>query len=193
MKSYLKKILIVLLVFIDQTTKLIVSAFFLNHNLPIIKGYISFSPIHNDKYSYLGALLNYNFGKALNSIIAVIAILLIYYVYKFALIKGRNSKLVNLSYVLLLSGTVCSLIDRIFWSGSLDYIWLHGFFTFDLKDALLSLGAATAVLEIIIYSKQNSKKILKIGIREDMIFAKEFGSFVKQDVMKRLNMNNRDL
>ncbi len=187
MKSHSKRILIILLVFIEQSIKLTISVFFLNYELPIIKGYISFFPVHNDKYSYLGSLLNYNFGKVLNSMVAIIVIFLIYYIYRFVLIKGRNSNLVNASYVLLLSGAICSLIDRIFWSGSLDYIWIHGFFVFDLKDALLSLGTATAILELIIYAKEDSKKLLRItSIKEDVIFIKELGSFVKEDILKKV-------
>ena len=33
-----------------------------------------------------------------------------------------------------LAGSICSLVDKIFWGGSLDYIQLYNLFIFDLKD-----------------------------------------------------------
>lgn len=192
MRKHVKQLLIILLVFLDQAIKLTISAFFLSYNVPIIKGYISFLPVHNDKYSYLGSLLNLNFGKALNSIIVVISMILIYYLYKFAIAKNKSTRFVNASFIFFISGCICSLIDRVFWSGSLDYISLHGFFVFDLKDVLLSLGAAMIVLEVIVYIKQNPKKTLKTGIKEDIALIKEFMNFVKKDMMKRVRISKRE-
>ena len=39
-----------------------------------------------------------------------------------------------------MAGSICSLIDKLFWGGSLDFIQIPLFFTFDLKDCYLSLA-----------------------------------------------------
>lgn len=43
----------------------------------------------------------------------------------------------RVAYWITLAGVICSIIDRIFWGSSLDYIRIKGFFVFDLKDIFI--------------------------------------------------------
>ena len=51
----------------------------------------------------------------------------------------------------MIVGTVCRLIDAIFWGGSIDYIGLFDWFIFDLKDVYITAGGTFAVLALIRY------------------------------------------
>ena len=56
-------------------------------------------------------------------------------------------------FAFLFSGAFCSLIDKIFWDGSLDYILVKGFFTFDLKDVYLNVFNGLLILSVLINNK----------------------------------------
>ena len=106
----------------------------MNENFYIFNDVIKFVPSLNTSYSWFNSLFNLGIGLlshiAVNIIILFISILL----FDFIRQKQKGNKIINLLSILLFSGAVCSLIDRIFWGGSLDYIYLKGLFTFDLKD-----------------------------------------------------------
>lgn len=51
---------------------------------------------------------------------------------------------IHISEDLLLAGTVCSLLDKVFWSGSLDYLFFLNLWIIDLKDIYL-FGAVVLV------------------------------------------------
>ena len=58
--------------------------------------------------------------------------------------------LIEITFAFLFSAGICSLIDKVFWDGSLDYIFLNGFFTFDLKDVYASIFAGLVVIMLLI-------------------------------------------
>ena len=60
-------------------------------------------------------------------------------------------------YAFILSGAICSLIDKIFWNGSLDYILVNGFFTFDLKDVYINIFNGVLILSLLLKNKALSK------------------------------------
>lgn len=72
-------------------------------------------------------------------------------------------------FAFLFSGATCSLIDKLFWDGSLDYILVKGFFTFDLKDVYLNIFIGLLILALVLDSKAlkqlDDKKILKGFVR----------------------------
>jgi UDP-glucose 4-epimerase len=68
-------------------------------------------------------------------------------------------------FAFIFSGAVCSLIDKIFWDGSLDYISLTGLFTFDLKDLYIDTFIGIMVLSVLLKNKDlkqlENKNVLK--------------------------------
>ncbi len=62
-----------------------------------------------------------------------------------------------------MAGTICSLIDKIFWGGSLDFLSIPGFFIFDLKDCYLTVGEILFVSIGLKYNRQ-------IDVKEYMRF-----------------------
>ncbi len=62
--------------------------------------------------------------------------------------KYNDNKLVDPSMILYTSGAVCSLIDKIFWSGSLDYILFFRQIS-DLKDIYLLAGGVMIIVFMI--------------------------------------------
>lgn len=180
--------LIILLLALDQLLKLVISTFFIETKFSIIKGYVSFLPTHNHNYSYIGSLLNVNTGKILNTIIAAFCIFIVYYLYRFSLIKYKETRLINAGYFYFLSGGICSLIDRVFWSGSLDFISLEGLFVFDLKDCFLLIGSILIALEMLRYIRRNPKKWYRTTIKEEIKFIKEFIIFIKNDILNNLRL-----
>lgn len=59
--------------------------------------------------------------------------------------------------VLFFAGAICSFIDSLFWGGSIDYIRLFTWFTFDLKDCYISAVLVLIVISAVIYSKELDK------------------------------------
>jgi len=50
---------------------------------------------------------------------------------------------------LFLVGAAANVIDNVFYGGSLDYITIQPFYTFDLKDLFITLAELFALIEII--------------------------------------------
>lgn len=56
------------------------------------------------------------------------------------------------------AGSLCSLIDKVFWGGSLDFIQIPKLFTFDLKDCYLSITQILFIIVAIIHNEEISVK-----------------------------------
>ena len=57
-----------------------------------------------------------------------------------------------------ISGCLCSLIDKLFWGGSLDFLQIPTLFIFDLKDCYLTVAEVIFVAIGILNSKEISVK-----------------------------------
>ncbi|WP_434290219.1 signal peptidase II [Clostridium botulinum] len=60
---------------------------------------------------------------------------------------------IHIMYAFIFSGAMCSLIDKIFWNGSLDYILVNGFFMFDLKDVYINIFNGLLILSLFLKNK----------------------------------------
>lgn len=158
------KIYIVLLIALDQIVKLIVKNYYGVH-VPIVKNILYFSPIQNTNYSYFNSLFNLGFGRIANVLIVIVVIIIGYKTIKSIEDKTGRRLPIDLIKLFLFSGSICSLIDRTIWNGSLDYIYLKGFFTFDLKDVYLTIFEVIAIGLVVKNWKVLSKLSLKDMIR----------------------------
>lgn len=147
-------ILTVLLVIVDQVVKFLVSTYL---------NYINVIP----KFLYLSLEKNYGVAfsmlwnnRLLILIISLLLILfLIYLLNKEYLSKGKNNKLLNVTYGLLFGGILGNLIDRIVRGYVIDYIGVYifnyRFPVFNLADSFIMVGV---ILMIISTFKEEKKQ-----------------------------------
>ncbi len=169
--------MVIFLIMIDQVIKLIINQFFYMTNFNIIGEFVQFKPYLNNKYSWINSLFNLGISRILHTLIVVLMIALISVLFKFIKTTYTKSKLIDYLFLFVLSGAVCSLVDKIFWGGSLDYIMLKGLFIFDLKDVYISVFE-TLLVVVILY---NFKSINKMS--EKQLF-KDFKSFIHTELKK---------
>ena len=56
---------------------------------------------------------------------------------------------IQIAFILLISGGLCSILDMIIFGYTLDYIYLQYYFTMDLKDIYVDLGIHIIIAYII--------------------------------------------
>ena len=168
MKPVVKKgITISGLVALDQIIKVIIRHYYFDKSFRILGEIFAFKPKVNTNQSYLGNYVNIFSYPWLTILINVLVIVFAYYTYQYyRSCANREGILPKIIYVLLLSGAICSLIDKIFFGGSLDYILLFDWFIFDLKDCYIS-GAEVLFIFVVI---KNYKVIQKVRIRDIVHF-----------------------
>lgn len=130
---------ILLLTLIDQYIKIYISNNLMNENFYIFNDIFGFVPSLNTSYSWFNSLFNLGVGLLPHIVVNIIVLFISILLFDFIRKKQKDDKIINLLFTLLFAGVICSLIDKIFWGGSLDYIYLKGLFTFDLKDFYLSI------------------------------------------------------
>lgn len=116
-----------------------IAIFFINLEFDIITNFLKFRPIQNEKYTfggnYIGFLSNFWIAIILN----IFVILIFISGYMFYLHKYKRVDFWAKSTMISgLAGSFCSLIDKVFWGGSLDFIQIPQLFTFDLKDCYVT-------------------------------------------------------
>lgn len=138
-------ILTVILVIVDQIVKFLVSTYL---------NYIDVIP----KFLYLSLEKNYGVAfsmlwnnRLLILIISLLLILfLIYLLNKDYLSKGKNNKLLNVTYGLLFGGILGNLIDRIVRGYVIDYIGVYifnyKFPVFNLADSFITIGVILMII-----------------------------------------------
>lgn len=165
----------------DQAIKIIISGWFYNHRINLIGEFVLFSPIYNTKLSWINSWLNIGVGFIPHIILNVLIIVILIFIYGYCSSKYRMNGIVTITYILVLSGAFCSLTDKIFWPGSLDYICLKGFFTFDLKDAYITAGLVLFIIFYIQYSIKNPA-VWKMDYKKTILVVKDFTKYVCKSI-----------
>ncbi len=129
--------IILLLILLDQIIKTIVKNYY-GAKVPILFKIIYFKPTLNKYYSWFASLLHLPINVFVHVVSNIIIMLLVYYAYKFYYYKQKDNIFIRLTEIFWFSGSLSSLIDKVYWNGSLDYILINHFFAFDLKDVYLS-------------------------------------------------------
>jgi signal peptidase II len=140
-----------LLVAIEQAIKLVVNRN-LNAVVPIVPNVLYFRPAFNGDFSWFNSMLGLGVGLWVHIALTSALFLLILLAYRYCN-KKAASGYIDTMFAFLIAGAFCSLIDKVFWGGSLDYILLKGFFTFDLKDVYINLFIVMVVLGLIFKNK----------------------------------------
>ena len=137
---------VICLVALDQAVKLIIANFFIDTEFTIVQNFLYFYVTQNIYLGWIPSML----GVAMPLYVAVFLVIiswlfiviahryLIFITYDFT----KYKTIPHLFLALLLSASICKLIDDIFWGGSLDFILLFDWFIFDLKDVYITIGAS---------------------------------------------------
>ncbi|SFB09899.1 signal peptidase II [Clostridium frigidicarnis] len=149
-KTYLA---VLILVTIDQVIKIVINNNFFDKISPILPPLLYFKPMFNRQYSWLNSMLQLGVGKYTHILLVAIMSILIYLFYKYLNKQFGTNKIINIMYAFIFSGAMCSLIDKIFWNGSLDYILVNDFFTFDLKDVYINIFSGLLILSLFLKNK----------------------------------------
>lgn len=141
---------IVLLIAVDQGIKLIVDKNISLGEHIFNNGIFSITKIYNDGVSF-GLLANKTF---LIIIITIIALVLLV-----RLKEEANNALYNVAIILILSGAISNLMDRIIYQHVVDYIELNfiNFAIFNVADILITFGFLAIITYEIIKSITDKK------------------------------------
>ena len=184
------KILIIIffiLMLLDQGLKLIIKINFFHSYLEIIPEFLYFNPIINTQGSWLNARFNFNIGFSLLIIINGIALILFLELYRYLKYKNIKNFWTDLCFIFIFSGALCSLIDKIFYGGSLDFIGISNLFIADIKDIYINLGILFFIISIVIsgYLTEDDNTSFK----EDLASIKKFLIFSKNDILSLFKNN----
>lgn len=146
-------VLVVVLIILDQAVKIFINHRFLHNRLPVLPPFIYFEPMFNRDYSWLNSMMQLGISKWVHIAIVAILVVLIYLFYQYLQQQLGRNKIIDLLFAFLFAGAMCSLIDKVFWDGSLDYILVSGFFTFDLKDVYINVFIGLLLLSVLLGHK----------------------------------------
>ena len=135
------------LIFFDQLVKIIIDAFFMDKRFKL-GNIIGFHPFLNKtQMSVFNRELSLGLSMTALSVINIlcIGVIFAYHLYMKKISSERNLKNADRMLLFFLPASVCSLIDKIFWGGSLDFIVFAGQIS-DLKDIYLIIGAFFLVM-----------------------------------------------
>ena len=141
MKKFLS--LLLLLITIDRIIKFIIPSI---SNITIIKDFFYITPAFN-----YGAAWSILYGQRLFLIIiSIIALIMIYFVF----IKDKKlNKIEALGYIMLISGIIGNLIDRVIYGYVIDYldfyIFGYDFPIFNLADTFIVVSVCLLIYTII--------------------------------------------
>jgi len=165
---------------IDQLIKIIIKLFYFNNNFTIVQDMLSFSPIINTEGSWLNARFNTSISFTFLIVINALALLLLYELFKYSLSKNYKSFWCDIAFIFLFAGALCSLIDKVFYGGSLDFIGICNLFVADIKDIYINIGLYSFIIYTYhsgyLTSEDNST------LKDDLNSIKSFLIFVKDDL-----------
>lgn len=179
-------IIFTILMLIDQGIKIIIKSFFFNDYIEIIKGFLSFNPIINTDGSWLNARFETSVSFPLLITINILSLFLFFELYRYYIHlnnnKNNNSFWADMCFLFITTGALCSLIDKVFYGGSLDFIGISNLFIADIKDIYINLGILFFVLAT--YQSGYLTSSEDTSFKDDIQSCKKFLCFIRYDIKK---------
>ena len=174
-----------ILMLLDQGLKLIIKLFYFDKSFYIIPKYLSFDPIINSQGSWINA--RFGAGVSFTSLIIlnILALIIFIEAYRYYLFNGHKDFWSDMCFIFIISGCLCSLIDKVFYGGSLDFIGISSLFIADLKDIYINL--AILFFALTIYFNGYWKNSEETTLKEDIESFKKFINFIKKDLSQKNN------
>lgn len=169
----------------DQGIKIIIKSFFFNNHYELIKNFLYFYPIINTQGSWINARFDTGLSFTFLIILNVIALFLFAEIYRYYIYRKRNKKsfFEDMCFLFIFSGAFCSLLDKLFFGGSLDFIGIGDLFVADFKDIYINLGLLFFLVSIYrngLLSSNDSS-----SLKDDINNIKKFITFIKNDLSKK--------
>jgi len=148
-------------------------------------------PTQNTSGSYLWVLLNIKtIPHFVNIILFSVIGLLFVEIWRFYTARKRNSFWINGFIHLFLAGLFANIIDNAYWGGSLDYITIKPFYTFDLKDMYITLCELFLITELI--DNKLLRRLFKMPKDESKELNQSFIAFVRADLLNLFRRKNKE-
>ncbi len=181
-KKGINWIFLLLAVGLDQGIKIYLFSIDWEHlSIPLIKPVFFLEPTQNTLGSYLWVLLRLKQGSHLLNIILFSVIgLLFVEIWRFYTLRKRNSFWINGFIHLFLAGLFANIIDNAYWGGSLDYITIRPFYTFDLKDMYITMCELFLITELV--DNKLIGRLFKMPKDESKALNTAFYDFIKSDL-----------
>lgn len=173
-------IIFLILLVLDQGVKILIKLFCFNKQIELIPNMLSFHPIINTNGSWLNARFGTSVSFPLLISVNIIAILLFIEIYRYYLFNDNKDFWSDMCFAFVVCGALCSLIDKVFYGGSLDFIGISDLFIADIKDIYINLGILFFVLTLFNNNYLSSSE--ETTFKEDIENAKKFFKFIKQDI-----------
>ena len=173
-------ILFILLFLLDQGIKIIIKLFYFNTHKTIITDMLYFNPIINTDGSWLNARFGTSVSFPLLITVNIAALILFIEVYRYYHFKGNKDFWSDMCFIFVLCGALCSLIDKVFYGGSLDFIGVNNLFIADIKDIYINLGILFFVLTLFNNGYLSSEE--ETSFRDAINNLKKFLIFIKNDI-----------
>lgn len=183
-------IIFLILMLLDQGSKIIIKFFYFNNNITLIKNFLYFNPIINTDGSWLNARFGTGISFHLLIITNFIALFLFIEVYRYYISKNKKDFWCDMCFIFMFSGALCSLIDKVFYGGSLDFIGIGDLFIADIKDIYINLGILFFIALMLNSGALTSED--SSSFKEDIQSIKRFFNFIKSDI-KTVFKNKKDL
>lgn len=182
-KNVSVSIFIISLFILDQGIKLIIKLFYFNSFFPLIDNSLYFSPIINTNGSWLNARFGTSLSFTFLIIINIIAIFIFTEIYRYYHYKGNKNFSSDMAYIFIISGALCSLIDKFFYGGSLDFIGINNLFVADIKDIYINIGIVFFIMTIINgnYLTDDDNSTMKDDLHSLNMFLK----FIRNDILRK--------
>lgn len=153
---------VLLLVILDQGLKLLVEWLGgAQLNLTIIPGLAYISPTYNTYGSYIGSLLGVKIPDLVYLVCYALLLVVLYYIYRAQRNKIKDNFWLSTMLLTLVSGAIAASLDKIFWHGTLDTLYIKPLFVCDLKDFYIIIAMFAVV--IITWELETPKRFDRTG------------------------------
>jgi len=160
---------------IDQGVKLIIYSFLMDTNYEIIHGVLDFTPVFNNKYSFVNDSVYKRTGIDVGLLFHIVLFVTVWFIQfiGYSFFKSIDSKNIALdvSISCFTAAVICSFLGMLAWSeGILDFLHIKLIINiiFDLKDIYINCFIVLFWISA-----------MKLSIRYNIKF-KDFSSYIKR-------------
>jgi len=182
-KSNILLFLFLFFLLLDQGIKILIKLLWFNNYFPIINDMLYFRPIINTDGSWLNARFGTSVSFPILITLNILAIFIFIEVYRYYLHKGNKDFWSDMCFIFVSCGALCSLIDKVFYGGSLDFIGICNLFIADIKDLYINLGILFFALTMFNNGYLSSNE--DTSLKDDFQTLKKFLLFVKNDIYNK--------